>query len=1191
MCKFKSGAKEVSITGWNVNGIFQNTSGAKVNKLDDEYFSNIMKSDIVFLSETHLHSNQTLAYDGFKCYTNRRPSESNKSRGGLAVFIKRTILCGVSLIDKSLSEMMWFKLDKHFFNLDKDLFICFPYLVPPNSTYAKRTGIDKQVLSKLEEDVIKYGNLGNIMIIGDLNAHINENDQDYIVYDSDNILDDFVPANYVADSVHICRNTLVNQNTNSYGKSILELCTDSQLRILNGRTLGDSVGKPTFFNYNGVTINDYCICSSSFLKHIVNFQVNDFVPTLSDHCPITVKLLTRFCNNSPDMALNPNYVVEKWTKLTEERFISNLAKININNINMDIKSTKEKILNGTLNDEEKIQAVDNIVNEFSNDLRKSAFGTKISLDRKKKTQKKKNKPWHDIDCKAQLKHVKQLGRVLSKSPWDKNLRIKVLQAKKEYNKLMRKKFRAYKAKLLKSMVDMSDKNPNEFWKIYNILNNKATDDPSTNVAPHEWHKYFKSLMNKDYKNHFQEVGEDNVKQYISSSLNVDITAKELFKAVKSLKNNKSCGPDNIYNEMIKHSCPLFHDLYVDIFNIILNSSVYPSIWRNNYIKPLFKGGCVNDPSCYRGISISSCFSKLFTRILFNRLDKYLEDNSIICPEQIGFRKGARTSDHIFSLKTLIDKFFKKKKYLFTCFVDLKKAFDTVNRKALLHKIYSYDIRGNFYRIMESMYRNVYFSVKVPDGLTDSFDSSIGVKQGCVLSPTIFSLYVNDLVKHFNSDDDQVDLNGKSISCLLYADDLVLISQTANGLQKLLDKLKTYCDMWNLKVNTDKTKVIIFNKSGKLLKGFSFSYETQLIELVTEYKYLGIIFKASGSFTYASSILSKKASKAMFCMLKTLDSENINIASHVKLFETCVKPILLYCCEIWSLDSLIKGNKEINFKIDHFIPNKLLLKFSKFTLGVQKTATNIAVLGELGLFPLALDAMKSTIGFWLHLLEAKSETLIYHSYEENKNMSNSLCNKIRICLIENGFEHVWTNQSTFSKNKLLFSFKKILEKKFISYWEHLLHSNKSQQNKQKDMGNKLRTYSKLKAQFIREKYLYSDVDKKTIVSFIKIRISNSILEVERGRFNRIPFEERICKLCSSEVEDEFHFLMKCSALQNQRDVFFNNVTSVVPSFSNLNDVEKFKFILTSNDLDICKINIEGVHSLYQTNKSVKETHNC
>jgi hypothetical protein len=174
--------------------------------------------------------------------------------------------------------------------------------------------------------------------------------------------------------------------------------------------------------------------------------------------------------------------------------------------------------------------------------------------------------------------------------------------------------------------------------------------------------------------------------------------------------------------------------------------------------------------------------------------------------------------------------------------------------------------------------------------------------------------MNDLVEHFNLECDPVSINGKSIYCLLHADDIVLMSQSANGLQKLLNNLKLFCDKWNLKVNIQKTKVMIFNKSGKLLKGYIFSFEEQSLELVLEYKYLGIIFKPSGS-------LSKKASKAMFYIRKTLYSEKLKAFSHLRLFDACVKPILLYCSEIWSLDILIKRNLDFESKYDSFVPIK------------------------------------------------------------------------------------------------------------------------------------------------------------------------------------------------------------------------------------------------------------------------------
>ena len=265
----------------------------------------------------------------------------------------------------------------------------------------------------------------------------------------------------------------------------------------------------------------------------------------------------------------------------------------------------------------------------------------------------------------------------------------------------------------------------------------------------------------------------------------------MMKAVKYLKNKKASGSDCISNEMIKASYSVLPNLYVDIFNTILRSGVFLSLWRENFIKPLFKGGDMNNPSCYRGIAISSCLTKLFTRIMFNKLDEYLENNNIICPERKGFRKGMRTSDHSYTLKTLIVQYFKKNKYVFACFIDLKKAFDTVNRNALLHKIFQYNIRGNFFSVLESMYKRKYHFLLICQ--INTFETNIGVKQCCILIPTLFYLYINDLIDHFGPECEPLELNRKPISCLLYADDIILLSESAKGLQKSLDLLKTYCD--------------------------------------------------------------------------------------------------------------------------------------------------------------------------------------------------------------------------------------------------------------------------------------------------------------------------------------------------------------------------------------------------------------
>jgi hypothetical protein len=227
----------------------------------------------------------------------------------------------------------------------------------------------------------------------------------------------------------------------------------------------------------------------------------------------------------------------------------------------------------------------------------------------------------------------------------------------------------------------------------------------------------------------------------------------------------------------------------------------------------------------------------------------------------------------------------------------------------------------------------------------------------------------------------LDLNGKLVPCLQYADDIVLLSESAQGLQNLLNKLKI-CDKWNLHVNINKSKVMIFNKSGKILKGHNFLYDGNTVSLVNEYRCLGIIFKPSGSFTEAINQLAKKFSKAFFCIRKSLCSENMNVVLHMKLFDSCVKPILLYWSEIWAMSLIVKDGIDIETKYDSFHPNRIQIKLAKYILGVHKSAINIAVLGELGLYPLSIQSLKSCINYWLYLVNTQENSLVFYSYKEN-----------------------------------------------------------------------------------------------------------------------------------------------------------------------------------------------------------------
>ena len=215
-----------------------------------------------------------------------------------------------------------------------------------------------------------------------------------------------------------------------------------------------------------------------------------------------------------------------------------------------------------------------------------------------------------------------------------------------------------------------------------------------------------------------------------------------------------------------------------------------------------------------------------------------------------------------------NKAFQKSKYLYCCFIDLRKAFDIVNRTALFAKVSKYNVQGNVLQVLKNMYKEVYYSVKLPEGLTHKISSTVGLKRGCILSPTLFSLYINDLVDMFDCTCDPVELQNKKLSCLMYADNSVLLSESANGLQNDTDKLEYFCKTWNLSVNLNKTNVLIFNKAGRVVRNLKFHYSSENIAIAGEYKYLGVLFKPSGVFSHAIKLLSDKTMKAIVCIRPT-----------------------------------------------------------------------------------------------------------------------------------------------------------------------------------------------------------------------------------------------------------------------------------------------------------------------------------
>ena len=308
-----------------------------------------------------------------------------------------------------------------------------------------------------------------------------------------------------------------------------------------------------------------------------------------------------------------------------------------------------------------------------------------------------------------------------------------------------------------------------------------------------------------------------------SELNVPFTLEEISIALKGLKNNKSSSFDRINNEMLKTGGKVVKSAFLHLFNSIQASSFYPTLWKKDILHPIHKSDEKNDPNNFRGIAISSCFGKLFTKLLKNRLESFCNNNNFINKVQGSGKKFSRTSDHLMVIKYLIDKIVKnQKKKLFACFVDIKKAFDCTNRQLLFYKLLSeYNVGGNFLKLLQSLYDRHEVHIRLSRGLLHPILTTIGVKQGCGLSPLLFNLFINKLPEIYDRSCDPVNLGNININSLLWADDLVILSSSEAGLQKSIDKTFSFYQNLGLDINTKKTKIIIFNCGGKVYKDFIF----------------------------------------------------------------------------------------------------------------------------------------------------------------------------------------------------------------------------------------------------------------------------------------------------------------------------------------------------------------------------------
>ena len=479
----------------------------------------------------------------------------------------------------------------------------------------------------------------------------------------------------------------------------------------------------------------------------------------------------------------------------------------------------------------------------------------------------------------------------------------------------------------------------------------------------------------------------------------------------------------------------------------------------------------------------------------------------------------------------------KKKSVYVAFIDFEKAFDSVSRPLLYNVLIKHGIKGNLFRAIQSIYSSVKSCVRSDDGISDVFSCPIGLRQGCSLSPILFSLFINELDDVMrNSDIRGIQLfpDFTSVFMLMFADDIGLVANTIGGLQKELNLLNSFCNNYKLKVNIAKTKIVVFKKGGQLSKKEHWSFNGKAVEVVSSFSYVGIHFTNRLSLFKMAEMSSVKAKKVlMYIFSSFVKLPYIPVNTFFKVFDSKVCPVMLYGSEIWGLQYMN-------------CIEQVQLYACKRLLNVGLEACNLSILGDTGRYPVQIMSSKRVIKYWLRILKLPQCRLVKLSYNMLLHFDNlgyiNWVTYIRTHLYRNGFGQVWESQYVENDKLFIFNYTQRLKDQYIQEWRTGCSDNA-----------KLTSYCGYKQFFGQESYLNIIDVSKFRSCLARFRNASHSLMIEKSRHYGIPREYRFCVYCECVIENELHFLFLCPLYKDIRDKFIDQKFLTIPnemSFCNI-----------------------------------------